>query len=276
MSTSSRAPRVPRPGSTVRSTAGVAPAPGRLAVVVPARDEAAGITATLDALRAQEDADFDLVLVDNGSSDGTGDLVRAYAAAHGLERWRVIDEPEKGTGAAADTGMRAAAAAGATLLARTDADCLPDAGWTAAVRRSLALSDLVAGRLLPRTDDLPVSRARTALLSGAVALAGAFGKVRPGNRDDGYLGPYMMSAGCNMAVTAELYLGAGGFPRTAIEDVHEDRALVNAVRRRTTRYATYADVVVRGSTRRVAAWGLVRTLGWYADHRYRPEHVDIR
>jgi len=144
------------------------------------------------------------------------------------------------------------------------------------VRRALALSELVAGRLVPRTDDLPVSRPRLALLNGAVAVAGAFGKVRPGNRDDGYLGPYMMSAGCNMAVTADLYERAGGFPRTAIEEVHEDRALVNAVRRLTTRYATYDDVLVRGSTRRVAAWGLVRTLGWYADHRYRPDHVDIR
>ena len=36
----------------MRSTAGTYPAPGRLGVVVPARDEAAGITATLDALRA--------------------------------------------------------------------------------------------------------------------------------------------------------------------------------------------------------------------------------
>ncbi|MBW0119650.1 glycosyltransferase family 2 protein, partial [Pseudonocardia sp. KRD-169] len=90
------------------------------------------------------------------------------------------------------------------------------------------------------------------------------------------LGPYVMSAGCNMAVTAELYERAGGFPRTRIQDVHEDRALVNAVRPLTTRYGTRRDVVVRGSSRRVQAWGLVRTLGWYADHRYRPEHVDIR
>ncbi|MBW0121323.1 glycosyltransferase family 2 protein, partial [Pseudonocardia sp. KRD-176] len=78
------------------------------------------------------------------------------------------------------------------------------------------------------------------------------------------------------AITAELYERAGGFPRTRIQDVHEDRALVNAVRPLTARYGARRDVVVRGSSRRVRAWGLVRTLGWYADHRYRPEHVDIR
>lgn len=86
----------------------------------------------------------------------------------------------------------------------------------------------------------------------------------------------MMAAGCNVGITAALYLEAGGFPRTAIEDLHEDRALVNAVRRITDRYARKRDVVVYGSSRRVNAWGLKNTLLWYKDHAYRPEQVDIR
>ena len=249
----------------------------RLAVVVPARDEAHGIGATLAALRAQSDGDFDLVVVDNGSSDGTADVVRRAARAWGMTRWRIVEEQQKGTGAAADTGMRAAAAAGATLLARTDADCLPAPDWTARVRAAADDGlELVAGRLLPRTDDRPVPVVRQAVLSAAVTVASTFGRFRPGNRDPGYLGPYVMTPGCNMAITADLYERAGGFPRTAIEDVHEDRALVNAVRRLTTAYGARRDVVVRASTRRAHAWGLVRTLGWYADHRYRPEVVDIR
>jgi hypothetical protein len=109
-----------------------------------------------------------------------------------------------------------------------------------------------------------------------VELAEAFGRVRSGNRDPAYRGPYMMAAGCNVAITAELYLAAGGFPRTAIEDLHEDRALVNAVRRLTADYARRRDVVVQGSSRRVRAWGLRNTLLWYKDHAYRPELVDIR
>ncbi|WP_256356529.1 hypothetical protein [Streptomyces sp. PKU-EA00015] len=79
-----------------------------------------------------------------------------------------------------------------------------------------------------------------------------------------------------MAITADLYVRAGGFPRTAIEELHEDRALVNAVRLLTSAYGVRRDVRVAGSARRVRAWGLRRTLGWYADHRYRPEVVDIR
>ncbi|MBW0132381.1 glycosyltransferase [Pseudonocardia oceani] len=239
-------------------------------VVVPAFDEAAGIGATLDALAAQQDRDFRLVVVDNASTDGTADVVRAHPLPV-----EVVVEPQRGTGAAADTGMRWAIAAGATHLARTDADCLPAPDWTARVKAAFAELDLVAGRLLPRRDEgLPAWQ--RGVLVGAVGVAGMFGRFRPGNRVAGALGPYVMSAGCNTAITAELYERAGGFPRTRIQDVHEDRALVNAVRPLTARYGARRDVVVRGSSRRVRAWGLVRTLGWYADHRYRPEHVDIR
>jgi glycosyltransferase involved in cell wall biosynthesis len=242
-----------------------------LAVVVPVYNEAAGIGATLDALEAQVDADFDVYFVDNASTDDSA----AVIAARNHPRWHVIREPQKGTGAAADTGMRAAIAAGATLLARTDADCLPRADWTASVRRSLGTLGLVGGELVPRHDEgLPLRR--RILLRAAVELAEAFGRIRPGNRSAEYRGPYMMAAGCNVAIRADLYVAAGGFPRTAIEDLHEDRALVNAVRRLTSSYARRRDVVVYGSSRRVTAWGLKNTLLWYKDHAYRPEHVDIR
>ena len=85
-----------------------------------------------------------------------------------------------------------------------------------------------------------------------------------------------MTAGCNVAITADLYLKCGGFPRTKIEDVHEDRVLINNVRRHTDKFKASKDVVVYTSTRRVREWGLWNTLMWYADHKYKPEVVDIR
>lgn len=242
-----------------------------LAVVVPVYNEAAGIAPTLDALEAQTDGDFDVYFVDNGSTDASVDII----SARGNPRWHIVREAQKGTGAAADTGMRAAIAAGATLLARTDADCIPRADWTASVRRSLGTLGLVGGELVPRHDE-GLSLGRRILLRAAVELAEAFGRIRPGNRSPEYRGPYMMAAGCNVGIRADLYVEAGGFPRTAIEDLHEDRALVNAVRRLTGNYARRRDVVVYGSSRRVNAWGLKNTLLWYKDHQYRPDHVDIR
>lgn len=259
-----------------------ADARGRLAVIVPVFDEARGIGPTLRQLAAQRDADFDAVFVDNGSSDGSRAVIAAFAAARGLDRWRVFDEPQKGTGAAADSGMRAAIAAGATMLARTDADCIPRLDWTARIRHALTQKragglgfELVAGSLVPRHDEGLGPVVRT-LLMGAVHLADAFGVLRPDNNGPQFHGPYVMAPGCNLAITASMYVASGGFPRTAIEDLHEDRALVNAVRRLTGRIARRNDVVVRGSSRRVQAWGLKNTLLWYKDHAYRPEHVDIR
>lgn len=255
---------------------------GRLAVIVPVFNEARGIGPTLRQLAAQRDGDFDAIFVDNASTDGSRAVIEAFAAERGLRRWRVIDEPQKGTGAAADTGMRAAIAAGATMLARTDADCLPRLDWTARIRRALTPTaagglglELVAGLLVPRHDE-GLGAVQRAALTAAVRVADAFGVLRPANNGREFHGPYIMAAGCNVAITSSIYDASGGFPRTAIEDLHEDRALVNAVRRLTGRIARRDDVVVRGSSRRVQAWGLKNTLLWYKDHAYRPDHVDIR
>ncbi|WP_242901246.1 glycosyltransferase family 2 protein [Actinomadura terrae] len=249
----------------------------RLWVVVPAYDEERSIGATLRSLAGQSDTGFTLVVVDNGSTDGTAGVVREFARRHPGLDVRIVPEPEKGTGAAADTGFRHAIAAGATHLARTDADCLPHPGWVAAVKRAFADGlEMVSGPLRPRTDEFPLRFWERRLLPAVIGVAATFGRFRPGNQDPCFLGPYVMMPGCNVAITADLYERAGGFPRTRIEDVHEDRALVNRVRYLTAAYGLRGDVLVYGSVRRLRAFGLVRTLGWYADHRYRPTIVDIR
>ena len=78
------------------------------------------------ALAAQTDPTSTLLVVDNGSTDGTAELARRFAAPRPFPV-QVLTEPEKGVGCAVDTGFRHAIAPGRTLLARTDADCLPRA-----------------------------------------------------------------------------------------------------------------------------------------------------
>ncbi|MDR6866587.1 glycosyltransferase involved in cell wall biosynthesis [Microbacterium resistens] len=253
-----------------------------LAVVVPVYQEAGGIGATLRALAAQHDLDFDAWFVDNGSTDGSAAVIEDFARAAGLSRWHVIAEPQKGTGAAADTGMRAAIAAGATMLGRTDADALPAPEWTARLRRALSRRpsglgiDLVCGEMRPRADE-GLSIGRRAALQVAAYVAEVFGLLRPSNYGAGLHGPYLVLPGCNMGVTAALYEACGGFTRTSIEEQHEDRALFMAARRIPGSVIRRRfDVVAGISSRRVRAWGLWNTLMWYRDHSYRGETVDIR
>ncbi len=223
-------------------------------VIVPAYDEAARIGATLDALAAQTDTGFTLLVVDNGSSDGTAGIARAAGA-------RVLVEPEKGVGCAVDTGFRYAIAHGATLLARTDADCLPRPEWLAAARASFAAgAQMVCGRITARRDEHgPAGRALFAVLVG---LAAAFGRLRPAHRSAGYLAPYRMHAGNNMAITAELYEACGGMPRRPSPT---DRLFLNRVRRTTDVITHRRDMVVENSTRRLRAYGLRGAARWYLD-----------
>ncbi|MFJ6718890.1 MULTISPECIES: glycosyltransferase family 2 protein [unclassified Streptomyces] len=230
-------------------------------VVVPAHQEEARIGDTLRALARQRDRDFTLLVVDNASADGTAAVAREFAARAPFTV-EVIEEPEKGVGCAVDTGFRYAIAQGATLLARTDADCLPRPGWTAAARDALLRRPgLVCGRITARRDEHgPFGRGGFAAL---VALAALFGRLRPRHaRRHGYLAPYRMHAGNNMAITAELYLAVGGMPRRPSPT---DRLFLNAVRRHTDRITRCRAMVVENSTRRLRAYGLRGTARWYLD-----------
>jgi glycosyltransferase involved in cell wall biosynthesis len=88
----------------------------QLTVVVPAFNAAATIGATLSSLRAQTLPELELVVVDDGSTDATGEVVRAVCPEAVLLR-----QDQSGAGAARAAGI---AAATAPLLAFCDADDL--------------------------------------------------------------------------------------------------------------------------------------------------------
>jgi cellulose synthase/poly-beta-1,6-N-acetylglucosamine synthase-like glycosyltransferase/peptidoglycan/xylan/chitin deacetylase (PgdA/CDA1 family) len=84
-------------------------------VIVPAYNESVGIGRAVRSLAASEYPDFEIVMVDDGSTDGTAELVEAL----GLERVRVIRQPNAGKPAALNRGI--AAAHGSTIV-MVDAD----------------------------------------------------------------------------------------------------------------------------------------------------------
>ena len=245
-------------------------------VVVPFYNEERSLPATLRALTDQTDRDFSLVLVDNGSTDGSVDVARRFAQAHPPFPVQVLHEPQKGTGAASDTGFRRAISLGARWIARTDADCIPRRDWIANLKRALVVDGLefVAGKIRPRTDESPLTVMDRTVLPAMLWIAEHYGRIH--RRGPQFKYPYFMAAGNNLAITAALYEATGGFPRSAIEEMHEDRVLSEKVRTLTAKAAVREDVVVFNSVRRVRAYGYLNTLRWYRNHGYRPRIVDVR
>jgi glycosyltransferase involved in cell wall biosynthesis len=245
-----------------------------LFVVVPFYNEARGISATLEALAEQCDREFTLVLVDNGSTDRGGDVARCFAAGHPDLETHVIYEPTKGTGAAADTGFRYAIGHGATHIARTDADCLPNRHWVRRLKCAFAEGlEFVAGKIVPRLDEVKLTPFERILIPLLVSVAERFGRVH--RRGPRFHYPYILAAGNNLAITSELYVRAGGFPRTSIEHVHEDRELSERVRTLTPNGGFRRDVVVANSVRRAKRYGYARTILWYVAHRGRASHMEV-
>ncbi|BBH67221.1 glycosyl transferase [Actinoplanes sp. OR16] len=240
-----------------------------LAVIVPAYNESSAIGGALAALAAQSDLDFRLVVVDNACTDDTAAVVRRFAATAPFPV-EIVTEPSPGAGTAADTGFRHAIAGGATLLARTDADCLPAPDWIATLRSYMEEgAEMACGRSIPRRDEDP-SWTERVIFPAVVRLAATYGRYRRAHRSPEFRTPYVLVHGHNLAMSAWLYLSCGGTAREPLEDGSEDVTLLNRARRHTSRIVRAEDMVVESSLRRLRAWGPKRTLLWHWDRRFRP------
>jgi cellulose synthase/poly-beta-1,6-N-acetylglucosamine synthase-like glycosyltransferase/peptidoglycan/xylan/chitin deacetylase (PgdA/CDA1 family) len=102
-----------------------------VSIVVPAYNEAAGIEQAVRSLASSDYPKFEVVVVDDGSTDGTGDLVDSL----GLPGVRVIREPNRGKAEALNTTV---AAARYELIAAVDADTVFEPGTLAALIRPFA------------------------------------------------------------------------------------------------------------------------------------------
>lgn len=92
------------------------------AVVVPVYNAADYLPACLAAIAAQTMPDFRCYLIDDGSSDGSGELCERIAA--GDDRFFVLHQAQCGVSAARTAGLRAALADGVSWVAFCDADDL--------------------------------------------------------------------------------------------------------------------------------------------------------
>jgi glycosyltransferase involved in cell wall biosynthesis len=94
-----------------------------ISVLLPVRDAGRYLAAAVRDVLAQRDVDFEVIAVDDGSRDGSGDRLEAFARTD--RRLRVIRTDGVGAARALDLALAAARAA---LIAQMEADdrCPPD------------------------------------------------------------------------------------------------------------------------------------------------------
>ncbi|SCD48542.1 CDP-glycerol glycerophosphotransferase [Streptomyces sp. SolWspMP-sol7th] len=97
----------------------MSPVPPRLSVIVPVYDVETYLPACLDSLAAQTLREIEVVVVDDGSPDGSALIAEEYARRD--PRFRLVRQENQGLGAARNTGIDAAHPE-AEFLAFVDSD----------------------------------------------------------------------------------------------------------------------------------------------------------
>jgi len=240
-----------------------------IAVVICAFNERRLLEGCLYSLRAQTRPPDEILVINNASTDGTGDIARAVGGV------RVIDEPRKGLVVARETARRAVTA---DVIAYVDADCRAPITWLERVESQFARAGSpiavtgpyrfydwdFSGRAIIRTYDLLVAPPTHALVHHLIG-AGA------------------ILYGGNFAVRADALARIGGFDER-IEFHGED---TNLGRRLTPlgRVALCPECWVWTSARRYRAMGKGAVFSLYVRNfwseilRHRPadgEHLDVR
>jgi glycosyltransferase involved in cell wall biosynthesis len=211
----------------------------KISVIVCAYNEARHVAGCLHSLLAQSRLPDEILLIDNASTDGTGDMARA------IEGVRVIAEPRKGLVQARETGRLAATG---DVLAYIDADCLAPPTWLAHVEQRLVRGPRIVavtgpyrfydwdwwGRTLIRAYDYTLAPATHVLVQrvmhiGAILYGGNFAVrrdalARIGGFDTGIefhgedtnlarrlaaVGPVRLAQECFMYTSARRYVAMG-------------------------------------------------------------------
>ena len=174
----------------------------RASIIIPAFNAEGTLARCLSACMAQDFPDFEVLVVDDGSTDATGGIVAEFPSV------RLIRQANQGPAAARNHGAREATG---DVLVFTDSDCVPCPDW---------LSRLLAG-----------FDASVAAIGGTYACANPASRLarviqaeigrRHAQFGDGvdFLGSF------NVAYRAEAFRAAGGFDESYRQASGEDNDL---------------------------------------------------
>lgn len=98
----------------------------KISVVIPAHNEEKYLPTCLKSLKKQTFQDFEIIVVDNNSTDKTSEVAKKYDV-------HVVGEPKKGVGAARKKGFEQAKG---DIIVSTDADCTFPENWLEKIHQS--------------------------------------------------------------------------------------------------------------------------------------------
>jgi len=113
---------------------------GTISVIIPAHNAADTLVRCLGAVCGQDDDDFEVLVINDGSTDATSAVIGKFdvTAIHNDEQ----------AGPAISRNRGADAAKGAFLVF-TDADCVPPSHWLSDIRKWLEVAPVVCGTYKP-------------------------------------------------------------------------------------------------------------------------------
>ena len=192
-----------------------------VSVIIPVRDRRDLLVACLDGLGAQTFESFEVVVVDDGSTDGSGEAAEAQRC--GAVAVRVV---RLGGGGAVAARIAGVDAARGEILAFTDSDCVPAPEWLEHLVKAIeGGADIVQGRTEPARTPRPLERTVW------------------GIREDG------LYATCNVAYRRAAYEKAGGF------DIDASRRLRFRIGGRARGLGFGEDAILGWAVRRAGAAG---------------------
>ncbi|MEM3486104.1 MAG: glycosyltransferase family 2 protein [Candidatus Methanomethyliaceae archaeon] len=226
----------------------------KLSVVIPARNEEKELPGCLESLARQTFPDFEVIVVDNGSTDATAFIAKEWGA-------RVVFEARRGPGYAREAGF---CAAEAEIIASTDADTLLSPDWVARIHQAFEEHPEIIAvfgpiRAKPFSAPTPLTNALLPVFETGI-ICGQKMALR---------GKAPLFSGANFAVRKEAFFAVHGFrsPRTGQIYSSSEDILFGLKLGRIGRILYLPNLVVWTSARRVQVenpyWAAKAVLGCF-------------
>ena len=218
-----------------------------ISIVIPAHNEEKGLAQTIRSAIKQDYGNFEVIVVNNASTDRTEEIARGFSEV------TVINESRKGILLAREAGRLAASG---DIIANMDSDCLPDPDWLS--KGSAYFKDASVSAVsgpYDYYDGGPVFRYGSLFIQMSVYWLASKVMQLPG------IGAGALIIGGNDMIRAETLKKAGGY-NTALTFYGEDTDTAKRVSK-FGKVIFSNRMIMKTSARRFKAEGIIKLQGKY-------------